>query len=109
MTIEEYLGQIAENSESYFQAHLAKEDLLRVERLSAMAAATSDLETLQKEALYSGWTPGDLRTGELKDVLLPLIAAFHARAHPESRADPRTSEKRCCTTPGADTRSATPS
>lgn len=81
MTIEEYLGQIAENSESYFQAHLAKEDLLRVERLSAMAAATPDLETLQKEALYSGWTPGDLRTGELKEVLLPLIAAFHARAH----------------------------
>lgn len=76
MELQAYLTRIAESSESYFQQHLAKEDLARVEKLAAMAREASDLETLQHDALYIGWTPGDLRTGELKEVLLPLIAAM---------------------------------
>jgi hypothetical protein len=77
MQLETYLQSIADTSESYFQAHLAREDLQRVERLKAKAEAIADPEELQKEALYLEWTPGDLRTGELKEQLVPLIAAMH--------------------------------
>lgn len=78
MRLRKYLEAIAQKSESYFQAHLAKEDLARVEKLASMATAASDLETLRHDALFIGWTPGDLRTAELKDQLLPLIDAMHA-------------------------------
>lgn len=77
MQLQTYLQSIAENAESYFQAHLAREDLQRVERLQSKAEEFADLGELQKEALYLGWTPGDLRTGELKEQLVPLIAAMH--------------------------------
>ena len=76
--LEEYLCRIADNSESYFQAFLAKEDLARVRKLAAMAEETCDLEALQRDGLYIGWTAGDLRTGELKEQIMPLIAALHA-------------------------------
>lgn len=78
MQLKAYLANIAENSDSFFQQHLAKEDLGRVEKLETMARDAEGLEALQHDALYIGWTPGDIRTGELKDVLLPLIAAMHA-------------------------------
>lgn len=78
--LENYLHGIADRSDSYFQAHLAREDLVRVRRLAEMAAAIGDPEKLRHDALYIGWTPGDLRTIELKDQLLPLIDAFHAAA-----------------------------
>ncbi len=89
MQLETYLQSIADNSDSYFQAHLAREDLQRVARLKARAEETPDLENLQKEALYLEWTPGDLRTGELKEQLVPLIAAMHAvtAAPDEAEAD----------------------
>lgn len=83
MRLERYLHSIADNSESYFQAHLAREDLARIGRLKARAEVHCQLEALQRDALYLEWTPGDLRTGELKEVLLPLIAAMH-----EHLADP---------------------
>ena len=77
--LENYLAEIAEKSDSYFQAHLAKEDLVRVRRLAEMARAAETLEALRHDALYIGWTPGDLRTGELKDQLIALIDAMHAQ------------------------------
>lgn len=87
MILHDYLSNIARNSESYFQAHLAKEDLARIDRLWVMAQEAQDSETLQKDALYIGWTPGDLRTGELKQVLLPLIAAIFDLAKGEDGDD----------------------
>ncbi|WP_150125034.1 hypothetical protein [Tsuneonella mangrovi] len=78
LALETYLEAIADNAESYFQSHLAKEDLAKVQRLKGMAIESDDLAQLQHDALYIGWTPGDLRTGELKEQLLPLIAAMHA-------------------------------
>lgn len=87
MQLETYLQAIADNSESYFQTHLAREDMQRVQRLKAKAEAIADLEELQKEALYLEWTPGDLRTGELKDQLVPLIAAMHSVVSAPDNAD----------------------
>lgn len=85
--LESYLQAIAEKSESYFQQHLAKEDLARVGRLAEMARAAESLEALQHDGLYIGWTPGDLRTGELKEQLLPLIEAMHAALEAPDDAD----------------------
>lgn len=76
--LETYLRNIADTSESYFQAHLAKEDLARVEKLAGKAREADSLDALQHDALYLGWTTGDLRTGELKQQLVPLIAAMYA-------------------------------
>lgn len=79
--LEAYLQEIAEKSESYFQAHLAREDAGRVARLAEMARAEAEVGALEKDALYIGWTPGDLRTSELKPVLIPLIRAMHAHVN----------------------------
>ncbi|MCB2088843.1 MAG: hypothetical protein R3E18_05440 [Sphingomonadaceae bacterium] len=84
MELRNYLTRIAERAESYFQQHLAKEDLARVDKLEGLARQATDIEALQKEALYTGWTPGDLRTGELKEVLFPLFAAMFNHVRDES-------------------------
>ncbi len=87
MRLTRYLEAISQNSQSYFQAHLAKEDLAKVEKLACMARERRDIETLRHDALYLGWTPGDLRTGELKEQLLPLIHAMHAHVGNPDDAD----------------------
>lgn len=87
MKLRHYLEQIASESDSYFQAHLAKEDLSKVDRLFELADAATTIEAYQKDALYLGWTPGDLRSGELKEVLLPLSAAAFAYAQEAEPGD----------------------
>jgi hypothetical protein len=67
-----------EGEESLFRAQLLREDLARLAKLRALARAEPDLAALGAAGLRLGWTQGDARTGELRDVLEPLLAAVHA-------------------------------
>ncbi|MCY4395486.1 MAG: hypothetical protein OXC10_10150 [Rhodospirillaceae bacterium] len=62
---------------SYFRAALLREDLQRLNRLLDLAADAADEAEFMKEAELSGWTPGDLRTGELRPWLDPFLRAWY--------------------------------
>lgn len=76
MQLIERLKARAENSESYFQQFLAKEDLARIQKLTEMVRNLPDKESFMKEGLYIGWTQNDMRTHELKDTLVPLLESL---------------------------------
>ena len=65
---------------SYFRAALLREDLGRLNRLLELAAGASDEAAFLKAAGLAGWTPGDLRTGELKPWLDPFLRAWYGAA-----------------------------
>ncbi len=67
-----------QGEQSYFRAALLKEDIARLEKLLALADACATPAEFEKDGLYIGWTQGDLRTAELKEALLPLMAAIFA-------------------------------
>lgn len=87
MQLEKYLKTVAEQSQSYFQAHLAREDIERVQRLKQTALEAQSVEDLLHDALYLGWTPGDLRTGELKEEIEQLVRAMHAYLSAPKQSD----------------------
>lgn len=62
---------------SYFRAALLREDLERLNRLLELAAGAADEAAFLKAAGMAGWTPGDLRTGELKPWLDPFLRAWY--------------------------------
>ena len=76
MTLQEHLEAEATQTESFFRAALAREDLLRLGRLRELAHASDDRSTFIKEALYIGWTTGDLMSRDLKPALEPFTLAF---------------------------------
>ncbi len=78
MKLLEMLQSRAETEDSYFSKALLKEDIARVETLMTKAKAANDLDSLMKDGLYIGWTKGDLRTGELREFLAPLMSAVFA-------------------------------
>ena len=65
---------------SYFRAALLREDTDRLSRLLQLAAEAADEAAFLKAAGLAGWTPGDLRTGELKPWLDPFLRAWYAAA-----------------------------
>ncbi len=65
---------------SYFRAALLREDLGRLNRLPELAAGATDEAAFLKAAGLVGWTPGDLRTSELKQWLDPFLRAWYAAA-----------------------------
>ena len=71
----------ASKEESYFQAALLREDAQRLEKLCTIADACETLARFHKDGLYVGWTKGDLRTGELKEALVPFMEALYAFSH----------------------------
>ena len=77
MHLMKHLETVAASHESYVQRQLAKEDLARIAKLQDLARAHRDLSSLKKEALFIGWTNGDLRTHELSEPLHALIQAVH--------------------------------
>jgi len=77
MLLLKHLESVSEKHESYVQRQLAKEDLERVAKLRDIARAHKELQSLKKEALFIGWTNGDLRTHELSEPLHVLIQAVH--------------------------------
>jgi len=80
MQIIDDLNHIISTSDSMFQRQLAKEDVTRVENVLELAHASDTPATFAKEAFMAGWTPGDMMTHELKDVLEPLIETLYAYA-----------------------------
>ncbi|MDE0149637.1 MAG: hypothetical protein OXM58_14790 [Rhodospirillaceae bacterium] len=62
---------------SYFRAALLREDVERLNRLLELAADAADEAAFMKAAGLAGWTPGDLRTGELRPWLDPFLHAWH--------------------------------
>ncbi len=78
MHLLEEMEQRQETEESYFRAHLLREDIARLRKLETLIGEQDSLEGFLKEGLYIGWTQGDFRTHELKQPLEALLAAFHA-------------------------------
>ncbi|MEZ5995606.1 MAG: hypothetical protein R3C25_07605 [Hyphomonadaceae bacterium] len=72
------LEEEAAQSESLFRRALAKEDVSRLSALRRLAREHATLEAFNKHALFIGWTKDDLRTAELKEHLLPVMAAIFA-------------------------------
>lgn len=79
MKLLEMLQEQAEVEESYFRKALLREDIGRVETMMEKAQSASTEAAYMKDALYIGWTQGDLRTVELKETLQPLMQAVFAR------------------------------
>lgn len=86
MQIIERLQHISDTTESYFARQLYKEDAERLTRLVVLAETSADEGQYAKDALMIGWTPGDLHTHELSDVVEPLIGAvFKLCKDPENQ------------------------
>lgn len=81
MTLDEHLDAEASQTDSMFRAVLAREDIDRLAKLRQMAGAATDAETFAKDALFVGWTAGDLRSRELA----PAVAAFAKAIWEEAR------------------------
>jgi hypothetical protein len=81
MTLDDHLAAEASRADSMFRAALAREDQARLAKLRELAASQPDLESLAREALFVGWTAGDLRSKELAPALEPLAGALWQEAH----------------------------
>ena len=73
---------------SYFRAALLREDLERLNRLLEQVADAADEAAFLKAAGLAGWTPGDLRTGELRPWLDPFLRAWYGAGDGEDPALP---------------------
>ena len=71
---------------SYFRAALLREDLERLTGLLVLAADADDEVAFLKAAGLAGWTPGDLRTYELKPWLDPFLRAWYGAAEGDDPA-----------------------
>lgn len=74
MELISFLEASSKNGASYFQQFLAKEDLVRINRLLEIAKAAENLANFLKDGIFIGWTKDDLRTHELKPALEPLLS-----------------------------------
>jgi hypothetical protein len=72
------LERLLEQEDSLFRAQLLREDLARLAKLRALAQGEADPAAFMKAGMHFGWTQGDARTGELREVLEPLLAAVYA-------------------------------
>ena len=70
---------------SYFRAALLREDLGRLNRLLDLAASAADEAAFMKAAGLAGWTPGDLRTRELKPWLDPFLRTWYGAGDSSDR------------------------
>lgn len=79
MRLMDELRRRLEGEQSYFQQHLLREDIARLEKVAGMARVLAGVDIFLVAAKKVGWTPDDRRTHELKEVLDPLLAAIHKR------------------------------
>ncbi len=71
-----------------FRQHLLGEDIARLTQAIDLAQAAASAEALLLAAGKLNWTPGDLRTHELKPALDPLLGALWTAIHrPGAAAD----------------------
>ena len=73
------LERSLEREESLFRQQLLREDIARLKKLEALAAAAPDADAFVKSGSRVGWTPGDARTGELREALEPFLRAVYAK------------------------------
>jgi hypothetical protein len=79
MHLVEELEQRIAQEQSLFRAQLLREDLARLNKLRVLARTAADAAAYKKTGSRIGWTPGDLRTHELRmplDVLLDAVYAY---------------------------------
>ena len=81
-----------ETEQSYFQAHLLREDVARLARMRDLARDVADAVTFRKAALRLGWTAGDLRTHEIREPLEMLADAIYSYVTTAGAADEGTSD-----------------
>ncbi len=67
-----------ETEQSYFQAHLLREDIVRLTRMRDLARDVVDAVAFRKAVLRLGWTAGDLRTHEIREPLEMLADAIYS-------------------------------
>lgn len=79
MQLMDTLERRLQQEESYFRAQLLREDIARLRRLEALVHSAGDFEAFKRAGSRIGWTAGDLRTGEIREPLEALLAAFYAR------------------------------
>lgn len=80
MTLDDHLAAEAAQHDSLFRMALAREDQARLARMREIAAEAPDLDAFARQALFIGWTPGDLRSRDLEEPLRPVFAALWAEA-----------------------------
>ncbi len=91
MKLIETLQKLQKEEQSYFRSALLREDIARLEKLQKMARTCNSLAQFEKDGLYIGWTQGDLRTGELKEALLPLMTVIFS--YVKGRQDEATEQE----------------
>ena len=89
MTFADEIEHLAAREESYFRAHLLREDVSRLRRLTALTAGCRDVDAFVKAGTTLGWTQGDLRTWELKPTLTAFLEAYFAAAGPNETPQQR--------------------
>ena len=83
--IDAVTGELA-GDPSYFRAALLREDVERLNRLLELAAEAADEAAFMKAAGLAGWTPGDLRTHELKPWLEPFLRVWYGAGEGDDEA-----------------------
>lgn len=67
-----------ETEQSYFQAHLLREDMARLVRMRDLARDAADAIAFRKTVFRLGWTAGDLRTHEIREPLEMLADVMYS-------------------------------
>ena len=75
------LNEMLEREESPFRAQLLREDIARLEKLSAQAQQCPDLAEFQKSGTYIGWTQNDMMTHLVAEPLKGLLQTIHQHHH----------------------------
>ena len=78
MQVRDYLENISQTSESYFRRALAKEDVARIDKLTALFMASEDKAAFIKEGRFIGWTQNDITTYRLTEEIDVLLDAIYA-------------------------------
>lgn len=77
MRLIEKLEHGADAQESFFQAHLLREDCARLAKMRELARGAVDAAAFRKSVMRIGWTAGDLRTHEIREPLQVLADAVY--------------------------------
>lgn len=80
MRLLDLLQQRINEEQSPFRAQLLREDMARLERLRELARTAQDLAAFKRAGMRIGWTPGDLRTHEIRAPLEQLLEAVYVSA-----------------------------
>lgn len=76
--------------QSPFRVQLLKEDILRLEKLQALAETAGDLAEFQKAGSRISWTQNDMMTHRIAEPLSGFLDAFYGyRLGQKTEADER--------------------